>query len=49
MRYFEFKQSNTSPIKYILELSREETEKVKDLVQQVIERLKEVEDEQSNK
>ena len=49
MRFFEFKQSNTSPIKYILELSREETVKVKDLVQQVIERLKEVEDEQSNK
>jgi hypothetical protein len=45
MRFFEFKQSNTSPPKYILELSREEAEKVKDLVQQVIERLKEVEDE----
>ena len=49
MRFFEFKQSNTSPIKYILELSSEETEKVKDLVQQVIETLTEVEDEQSNK
>jgi len=45
MRFFEFKQSNTSPVKYILELNREETEKVKDLIQQIIERLKEVEDE----
>tara|TARA_B100000700_G_scaffold110677_1_gene124701 strand:- start:4334 stop:4471 length:138 start_codon:yes stop_codon:yes gene_type:complete len=45
MRFFEFKQSNTSPAKYILELNIEETEKVKDLIQQVIERLKEVEDE----
>ena len=45
MRFFEFKQSNTSPVKYILELNREETEKVKDLIQQIIERLKEIEDE----
>ena len=40
MRFFEFKQSNTSPPKYILELSREEAEKVKDLIQQTIDRLK---------
>ena len=45
MRFFEFKQSNTSPVKYILELNREETEEVKDLIKQVIERLKEIEDE----
>ena len=45
MRFFEFKQSNTSPVKYILELNREETEKVKDLIQQDIERLREIEDE----
>tara|TARA_R110002020_G_scaffold252086_1_gene465871 strand:- start:385 stop:519 length:135 start_codon:yes stop_codon:yes gene_type:complete len=41
MRFFEFKQSNTSPPKYILELSREEAEKVKDLIQKAIDRLKE--------
>jgi hypothetical protein len=40
MRFFEFKQSNTSPPKYILELSREEAEKVKDLIQKAIDRLK---------
>ena len=45
MRFFEFRQSNTSPVKYILELNIEETEKVKDLIQQVIERLREIEDE----
>ena len=45
MRFFEFRQSNTSPVKYILELNREETEKVKDLIQQDIERLREIEDE----
>ena len=40
MRFFEFKQSNTSPPKYILELSREEAEKGKDLIQKAIDRLK---------
>ncbi len=45
MRFFEFRQSDTSPTKYILELNREEAEKVKDLIQQAIDRLKE-EDEQ---
>ena len=41
MRFIEFKQSSTSPLKYKLELSPEETEKVKDLLQQIIERLNE--------
>ena len=44
MRFFEFRQSETSPSKYILELDREETEKVKDLIQQAIDRLKEEEE-----
>ena len=39
MRFVEFKQSATSPLKYRLELDSEETEKVKDLLQQIIERL----------
>lgn len=41
MRFFEYKQSGTSPTKYMLELNEEEIEKVKDLIQKVIERLKE--------
>tara|TARA_Y100001938_G_C8035806_1_gene403257 strand:- start:779 stop:916 length:138 start_codon:yes stop_codon:yes gene_type:complete len=41
MRFVEFRQSSTSPIKYRLELNIEETEKVKDLLQKIIERLKE--------
>ncbi len=39
MRFVEFKQSATSPLKYRLELDTEVTEKVKDLLQQIIERL----------
>ena len=41
MRFVEFRQSSTSPIKYRLELNTKETEKVKDLLQKIIERLKE--------
>ena len=41
MRFVEFRQSSTSPIKYRLELNIIETEKVKDLLQKIIERLKE--------
>tara|TARA_Y100000590_G_scaffold331907_1_gene377283 strand:+ start:15041 stop:15172 length:132 start_codon:yes stop_codon:yes gene_type:complete len=41
MRFFEYKQSGTSPTKYMLELNKEEIERVKDLIQKVIERLKE--------
>ena len=37
----EFRQSPTSPLKYIFELSTKELEKVKDLVFQIIERIKE--------
>ena len=36
MRFVEFRQSSTSPIKYSLELNIEETEKVKDLLQKII-------------
>ena len=39
MRFIEFKQSSTSPLKYKLELNPQEAEKVKDLLQQIIERL----------
>jgi hypothetical protein len=39
MRFIETRQSNTSPIKYVLELKPEEAEKVKDLLQKIIERL----------
>ena len=41
MRFVEFRQSSTSPIKYRLELNIKETEKVKYLLQKIIERLKE--------
>ena len=41
MRFIEFKQSSTSPLKYKLELSPQETEKGKDLLQKIIERLNE--------
>lgn len=40
MRFIEFRQSSTSPLKYLLELKPEEVEKVQDLLMQVIERLK---------
>ena len=39
MRFYEFKQSDTSPLKYRVELSSEEAEKVKDLLYRIIERL----------
>jgi len=39
MRFIEFRQTATSPLKYKLELSPQETEEVKDLLQQIIERL----------
>ena len=40
MRFVEFRQSNTSPLKYRLELNLQETEKVKDLLEMKIKRLK---------
>lgn len=39
MRFVEFKQSSTSPLKYRLELNPKEAEEVKELLQQIIERL----------
>ena len=39
MRFIEIKQSRTSPVRYSLELKPEEAEKVKDLLQKIIERL----------
>lgn len=44
MRFIEIKQSNTSPTRYSLELNPEEAEKVKDLLQKIIERLKDEKD-----
>tara|TARA_Y100000004_G_C8810568_1_gene367492 strand:- start:235 stop:372 length:138 start_codon:yes stop_codon:yes gene_type:complete len=41
MRFIEFRQSGTSPVKYRLEVNPEEAEKVKDLLQKIIERLSE--------
>ena len=41
MRFVEFRQSNTSPLKYRLELNLQETEKVKDLLEMIIKRLRE--------
>ena len=41
MRFVEFRQSNTSPLKYRVELNLQETEKVKDLLEMIIKRLKE--------
>jgi len=40
MIFQEHRQSPTSPLKYIVELSPEELEKVKDLVFQIIKRIK---------
>tara|TARA_R100000664_G_scaffold34249_1_gene55751 strand:+ start:329 stop:463 length:135 start_codon:yes stop_codon:yes gene_type:complete len=39
MKFSEHRQSRTSPLRYILELKPEEAEKVKDLLQKIIERL----------
>jgi len=41
MIFQEYRQSATSPLKYIIELTPKELEKVKDLVAQIIERTKE--------
>jgi len=48
MRFEEYRQSQTSPLKYRLELRETELEKVKDLIMQVIERIKQDEKEQGN-
>ena len=39
MRFIEIRQSRTSPAGYSLELKPDEAEKVKDLLQKIIERL----------
>ena len=39
MRFIEFRQSDTSPLKYRLEINPEEAEEVKDLLQKIIDRL----------
>lgn len=39
MRFIQFRQSGTSPLKYRLELSPEETDEVKDLLQKIIDKL----------
>jgi|TARA_R110000824_G_scaffold33220_2_gene106593 hypothetical protein len=41
MRFEESRQSPTSPLKYRLELSPKEVEKVKDLIYKIIKRIKE--------
>jgi|TARA_R110002020_G_scaffold4233_1_gene18837 hypothetical protein len=41
MIFEEFRQSATSPLKYRVELTPEELERVKDLVYQIIKRIKE--------
>lgn len=41
MIFEEYKQTNTAPLRYMLLLSPKELEKVKDLVFQIIERIKE--------
>tara|TARA_R100001377_G_scaffold85281_2_gene71240 strand:+ start:6069 stop:6206 length:138 start_codon:yes stop_codon:yes gene_type:complete len=40
MIFQEWRQSDTSPLKYIVELTPKELEEVKDLVIQIIERTK---------
>ena len=40
MRFYEHRQSSTSPLKYRLEMSPEELEKVKELVMKIIETIK---------
>lgn len=42
MRLYEYRQSSTSPLKYHLELRPEELEMVKDLVMEIIDRIKQV-------
>tara|TARA_R110000824_G_scaffold221481_1_gene408587 strand:+ start:2418 stop:2555 length:138 start_codon:yes stop_codon:yes gene_type:complete len=40
MRFYELKQSRTSPIKYVLELSPQEAEKVKKELFEIISKIK---------
>jgi len=40
MRLIEFRQSETSPLRYHLELTPDEIEEVKDLVYEIIKRIK---------
>ena len=40
MRFYETRQSNTSPIKYVLELSPKEAEKVKKELSTIIKKIK---------
>lgn len=40
MRFYEYRQSSTSPLQYSLELTPEELEKVKELVMRIIETIK---------
>ena len=44
MRFYELKQSRTSPVKYALELSPEEVEKVKKELFEIISKIKLSED-----
>lgn len=45
MRFYEYRQSATSPLKYTLELTPEELERVKELVMQIIQTVKQKEKE----
>jgi len=40
MRFYETRQSNTSPIKYVLELSPKEAEKVRKELSTIIKKIK---------
>jgi len=44
MRFYEVKQSRTSPVKYSLELSLEEVEKIKPELFEIINKIKSSED-----
>ena len=43
MRFYEYKQSSTSPLKYNLELTPEELEEVKELMINIIQTIKQKE------
>ena len=45
MQFYESRQSETSPLKYVLELSPEEAEKVKQKLFEIMEQLKKKENE----
>ena len=45
MRFYEYRQSATSPLKYALELTPEELERVKKLVMQIVQTIKQKEKE----